>query len=102
MNDFEERLCRTPLRMPPPEWRDEMAAKGPVHRSWRQEVSPSISAWAALAAVWLLLLAIERLTVPADAEQGRSASLAIEPPSSDSFRAYHAALNSANTHNRPY
>ena len=101
MNDFEDRLRRTPLRMPPPEWRDQILA-APAHRNWRAELWPSLSAWAALAAVWLVLLAIERLTAPPNGGQERRPPVAIELPSSDSLLAYHAALNSTNTHNHPH
>ena len=98
MNDFEDRLRRTPLRMPPSEWRDHVLA-APAHRNWRAELWPSLSAWAALAAVWLLLLAIERLTAPLDRGQEPRPSVAIELPATDSLLAYHAALNSTNSHN---
>jgi len=101
MNDFEDRLRRTPLRMAPSEWRDQVLASS-AHRNWRAEVWPSLSAWAALAAVWLLLFGIERLTAPPGVARERPPSVAIEPPSSDSLLAYHAALNSTDTHNRPH
>ena len=100
MNDFEDRLRRTPLRLPPSEWRDEVLA--PARQNWRKELWPSLSAWAALAAVWLVLLAIERLTGPPDGGQERRPSVAIEPASSDSLLAYHAALNSTDTRNDPH
>jgi hypothetical protein len=102
MNDFEDRLRRTPLRTPPPEWRNEVLLAASAPRNWRAEIWPSLSAWGALAAVWLLLFAIERLTAPPDAAQEQPPSFAIEPPSSDSFLAYHVALNSTNTHNHPH
>jgi hypothetical protein len=102
MNDFEDRLRRTPLRLPPSEWRDEVLLAASASRNWRAEVWPSLSAWAALAAVWLFLLAIEGVTAPPDGGQERRPSVAIEPPSSDSLLAYHAALNSTNTRNHPH
>jgi hypothetical protein len=102
MNDFEDRLRRTPLRTPPSEWRNEVVLAASAHRNWRAEIWPSLSAWGALAAVWLLLFAIERFAAPTGGGQGHAPSVAMEPPSSDSFLAYHAALNSANTPNQPH
>jgi hypothetical protein len=102
MNDFEDRLRRASLRMPPPEWRDEVVLAASASRNWHAEIWPSLSAWGALAAVWLLLFAIERLTAPPGAAQKQPPSVAIEPPSSDSFLAFYAALNSTKTNNLPH
>jgi hypothetical protein len=98
MNDFEDRLRRTPLRLPPSQWRDQVLAV-PVYRNWRAELWPSASAWAALAAVWLVLLAIERLSTSPDNGQEHPPSIASEPAGTDSLLAYHTALNSTNTYN---
>jgi len=100
MNDFEDRLRRTPLRTPPRDLRDMVFASSPERRAWRDEIWPSPSAWAALAAVWLVLLAVESLTGSPVSVRNAPGG-AIEPPSSDSVLALHAALKSANTSARP-
>ncbi len=76
MNEFEQLLRKQPLRAIPPEWRTEiLATKRTTSRSkrvtpfhgaastdsvawWRQWLGPSPAAWAGLAAVWLVILAV--------------------------------------------
>lgn len=69
MNDFERQLQRQPLRELPADWRREILARcdaaivaEPVV-SWREWLWPSPTAWAALAAVWVVFFAV-RATEP--------------------------------------
>jgi hypothetical protein len=78
MDDFEQKLQRQPLRQVPAEWREEIltvaesvaAARrpSPVTRpSWLSTLNSQLStilwphpkAWAGLAAVWILILAVD-------------------------------------------
>jgi len=83
MDDFEQKLQRQPLRQVPAEWREEILAAVAADVNRRQEVSreftfaatrrswlstlnsqlstilwPHPQAWAGLAAVWILILAV--------------------------------------------
>src|SRR5437870_4035651 len=78
--DFEHRLKRQPFRQVPPEWRSEVLSNAhhasrlaPRVSSWRAILStftsqlsillwPAPKAWAGLAAIWLLLLIVNRST----------------------------------------
>jgi hypothetical protein len=76
-DDFEQRLQREPVRQIPPDWRREIltaarAAQAPVHasrmthHSWLSTVHHQLSAllwpqpkaWAGLAAVWVVIFAV--------------------------------------------
>jgi hypothetical protein len=69
---FEQRLTRQPLRHVPAEWRDEILASSPIPQTpdpiphplpwWHEWLWPCPQAWAALAAVWVLLLAVNFAT----------------------------------------
>jgi len=61
--DFESQLARRPLRELPPEWRDAVLAQAraaapqreKAAADWRAWLWPHPWAWAALAAIWLLI-----------------------------------------------
>lgn len=65
---FEQRLARQPLRPVPTAWRDEILSPSPApspishlstfNSQLREWLWPCPQAWAALAAVWVLLLAL--------------------------------------------
>ena len=75
-NDFEQRLQRQPLRQIPAEWRAEILGGGAASHSRQRRASPSRfwlstlnsqlstffwphpKAWAGLAAVWILIFAV--------------------------------------------
>ncbi|MCX7010899.1 MAG: hypothetical protein NTY53_27280 [Kiritimatiellaeota bacterium] len=65
-SEFEKKLMEQPLRQTPPAWRAEIlreartAAVQPssVVTGWRSWLWPAPKAWAALAACWLVLLAV--------------------------------------------
>jgi hypothetical protein len=71
-DDFEEQLKSQPFRQVPEQWREEILAAGragcPKHAAsstehfvrswWRELLWPCPQAWAALAAVWIVLLVI--------------------------------------------
>ena len=90
--DFEKRLQRQPLRKIPAEWRGEIldAARrahqpqpstfNPQPASWWRELFwPCPQAWAGLAAVWVLILALNSVTrEPAPAAQSPNAPRAPE------------------------
>lgn len=72
---FENRLSRQPLREVPPAWRAEILsaverAADSAHASrltphlpgWRELFWPCPQAWAALAAVWLLIVGLNSLS----------------------------------------
>src|SRR5262245_15934765 len=82
-DDFEQRLQRQPLREVPAEWRSRILSKAAIaarptnHSSdisvftlfamLRAEVGallwPSPKVWAGLAAIWLLLVGVDRATL---------------------------------------
>src|SRR3954464_9593388 len=72
-DDFENRLRQQPFRSPPPAWREKILksaralepqrASAPAETQgtwWRALLWPSPHAWAGLAAVWLILLVMNR------------------------------------------
>ena len=64
MNDrFEEKLQRQQFRQVPASWRREILAAGtkPEHGAarWREWLWPSPVAWGAVAAAWLLIVALQ-------------------------------------------
>jgi len=75
---FEERVRRQPLRAVPPEWREEILAIAEAQQravpccepalsvslwQWLRELFwPAPQAWASLAAVWLVILAVNLIT----------------------------------------
>src|ERR1017187_4598651 len=73
MDDFEQKLQRQPLRQIPGEWREEIlataeSAVGAPKRSegglnpiswWRRLLWPHPQAWAGLAAIWIVILAVD-------------------------------------------
>ena len=74
-DDFEQQLQRRPLRTVPDEWRAEIleasrAAASPRPSTldsrrdswWRELLWPCPQAWAGLAAVWVVLLAVNMTT----------------------------------------
>lgn len=73
MNDLERQLSEQPLRTPPPHWRVEiLAAAAKITApdwTWRDWMWPSPKAWAALAAVWVVVLALDTPPRPALAAQ---------------------------------
>ena len=88
-DQFEKRLQRPPLREVPPAWREEIleAARGAAsarHASriahhvprWRELFWPCPQAWAALAAVWLVIFALNfAARDPSPAPHARQAAL---------------------------
>jgi hypothetical protein len=91
MNDFERKLSQQPFRLPPPEWREAiLAVPGnivvPDIRTWRDWLWPSPKAWAALAAVWLIFLALSFSPEPPGA---REIAASPQPPASPTLLAYH-------------
>jgi hypothetical protein len=98
MNDFENRLRNIPLRSPTPEWREEISASCPAHHAWREELWPSLSAWAALAAVWLVLIAVESFTTAPDQASAPARTIPTKSPARDSLGSLHSALNSEMLH----
>jgi hypothetical protein len=61
MDEFEQFLSKQPLHSIPPEWRRELLVAGGVPSRqpwWREWLWPSPVAWAALAAVWLVIIAL--------------------------------------------
>lgn len=70
-DDFEKQLERQPLREVPPGWREELLQAARASSSqrvshavpqvapwWREWLWPAPQAWAALAAVWLVILGL--------------------------------------------
>ena len=86
MNDFERKLRATPLQPPPAEWRGEIFATIPANpsavASWREWLWPPPIAWAALAAVWLILFTIELSTGGMPARPARGSASKTAPPDS--------------------
>jgi hypothetical protein len=75
-DDFEKQLQRQPLCMAPADWRAEIlqaAQAAAPHASrptpdalrwWREWLWPSPQAWAGLAALWILIAALNATTAP--------------------------------------
>jgi hypothetical protein len=86
---FEERLRHQPFRPLPTAWREHIllnaraqaapAAAGATRRAawWRELLWPCPQAWAALAAVWILLVALQRIGQPPQPQFAAQA----QPPS---------------------
>ena len=75
MNDFEQKLARQTFREPPAALRAAVlraCAAAPAAWTWRDWLWPAPQAWAALAALWLVLAAVQF-------GEHRAAPLAIEP-----------------------
>ena len=73
-SEFENKLAGQALRAPPPEWRADIlrtatadAAKpaADIDHGWLSWLWPAPQAWAALAACWVVLLAVHSLSQPA-------------------------------------
>ncbi len=91
MNDFERKLSQQPFRPPPPEWREAILTLPanvvvPTVRSWRDWLWPSPKAWAALAAVWLIFLA---LSINPETARPRETAASPQPPAGQTLLAYH-------------
>ena len=100
MNDFERKLSRVPFRIPPEELRAIIlagSAREPdvekVRWTWRDWFWPAPQAWAALAALWIILAVLSF--------GGRAASMPNPPseaalsPADEKLISYHSptALN---------
>ena len=62
MNDFEQKLARQNFREPPAGLRAEIlraCAAATAAWTWRDWLWPAPQAWAALAALWLVLAAVQ-------------------------------------------
>jgi hypothetical protein len=88
-NSFEHHLSEQPWRPIPPGWREEILAQVTADQaasdpdtvpartmpSWLREwFWPHPTAWAALAACWLAILALDRLAAPSAAEVAHARS----------------------------
>ena len=104
MNDFERKLSQQPFRLPPPEWREAILHPPenvvvPTTHTWRDWLWPSPKAWAALAAVWFIFLALAISREPAPP---RAIAASPQPAASVTLlayhqsRAFHDVLESAN------
>ena len=60
MNEFESKLRSLTFREPPPGWRGSIISAGAADRGWRSWLAPHPAAWAALAALWLVLAIASR------------------------------------------
>lgn len=58
MNDLEAKLRSLTFREPPPGWRGSIAGSAVVESGWRKWLAPHPAAWAALAAIWIVLALI--------------------------------------------
>ena len=75
MNDFEQKLARQTFREPPAALRAAVlraCTAAPAAWTWRDWLWPAPQAWAALAALWLVLAAVQF-------GEHHAAPLAIEP-----------------------
>jgi hypothetical protein len=89
-SDFEKKLVEQPLRATPAAWRGailreardaaaQQALHTPAATGWRSWFWPAPQAWAALAACWLVLLAVhalDRAPAPKAVVQAEAARLA--------------------------
>jgi hypothetical protein len=74
MDEFEQFLKKQPLREVPPAWRTEIlptAVQSDAVQStwWREWLWPSPAAWAGLACVWIVILALNAASRPPAAER---------------------------------
>lgn len=77
MNDrFEEQLQRQPFRRVPAAWRREILNAAPAP-SWREWLWPSPVAWGAVAAAWVLIVALQ-LAMPHPRGNGNGVHLSGE------------------------
>ena len=77
-DEFEEKLRCQPRREIPPEWRKQIL--GPLREVtvpwWRQWLWPHPAAWAALAALWIAIFALQVASAP----EPRTTSAALSLP----------------------
>lgn len=73
MNDLESKLRSLTFREPPPGWRGAMVSAAIAEPGWRKWLAPHPAAWAALAAVWLVLAVVSQ-TFEKPASSGSSAA----------------------------
>lgn len=74
MDEFEQFLKKQPLREVPPAWRAVILPTAAQPKAvqptwWREWLWPSPSAWAGLACVWVVILALNVATRPLAAER---------------------------------
>jgi len=61
MNDLEAKLRSLTFREPPPGWRGSMVGTAVVESGWQKWLAPHPAAWAALAAIWIVLAFIGQI-----------------------------------------
>ena len=71
MNDLEAKLRSLSFRELPPGWRGSMVSATVVESDWRKWLAPHPAAWAALAAIWIVLALVSR-TVEKPSSSGSS------------------------------
>jgi hypothetical protein len=89
MNDFESRLRSLTFREPPPGWRGSIVS-GASEPGWRKWLSPHPAAWAALAAIWVVLaLVSQRFDQPSSSASNEAAKRNVDPLSEPTLLAFH-------------
>jgi hypothetical protein len=89
MNDLEAKLRSLTFREPPPGWRGSMVSVT-SEPGWRKWFAPHPAAWAALAAIWLVLaLVSQTFERPSSSASNVAAKRNVDPLSEPTLLAFH-------------
>lgn len=93
-DDFENHLAKIPLKSPPNDWRDQILGPNPAATKteipwWRELLWPCPQAWAGMAALWVVMFAMnwEGISSP----RKSTATATIDPSPSPSPSPYSPA-----------
>ena len=89
MNDLESKLRSLAFREAPPGWRGSIVSARVAVPGWRNWLAPHPAAWAALAAIWLVLALVSQLfPKPMPSETAVAARRIAEPRAEPTLLAY--------------
>ena len=79
MNDLEAKLRSLTFREPPPGWRGSMVSVAIAESGWRKWFAPHPAAWAALAAIWVVLAVSQMFEKPSAVQTAVAKTRTVDP-----------------------